>query len=282
MVSIFGCNILLGIVVQICGKKDNSWIDAWWSLSFLIPNVVVLVMRAIDEYPISARMWLITACVAIWALRLSSYIFKRHKREDYRYKDMRERWTEQGTCVYYAKAFGFIYIGQGFFSFINNAGPLFVNIWSVGYKFNGKLLVFPFETDYTLTVVDIIGAVVWLMGFIIEVGSDYQLASHLANPKPGTGKFIKSGFWRYSRHPNYFGEAVMWWGIFLIAVGMDYGWVTIYGPIFITTFLRFVSGVPFPEKKYATNPEWQAYCKETNVFALWFYKTNPTDRKSVV
>lgn len=135
LLSIFGCNILLGIIVQIFGKKDNSWIDAWWSLSFLIPNVVVLVIRASQPYPynrINLRMWLITACVAIWALRLSSYIFKRHKREDYRYKEMRERWTEQGTAVYYLKAFGFIYIGQGIFSFINNAGPLFVNIWSVG------------------------------------------------------------------------------------------------------------------------------------------------------
>ena len=110
--------------------------------------------------------------------------------------------------------------------------------------------------DNTFTVFDIIGAVVWASGFAIEVLSDYQLASHLANPKPGTGKFIKSGLWRYSRHPNYFGEAVMWWGIFLIAVNMEYGWITIYAPCFSTFFLRFVSGVPFPEKKYANNPEW--------------------------
>lgn len=259
LVSIFGCNIILGIIVQIFGKKDNSWIDAWWSLSFLIPNVVVLIIRASKGYPydsISGRMWLITSCVAIWALRLSSYIFRRHKREDYRYKDMRERWTEQGTVVYYLKAFGFIYIGQGIFSLINNAGPLFVNIWSVGFKPEIDMTTFKFKTDYTLTVFDFLGAAVWAAGFAIEVASDYQLASHLANPRPGTGKFIKSGLWRYSRHPNYFGEAVMWWGIWLIALNMDYGWVTIYAPIFITTFLRFVSGVPFPEKKYANNPEW--------------------------
>ena len=66
----------------------------------------------------------------------------------------------------------------------------------------------------------------------------------------------------------------MWWGIYLIAIGVKYGYATIYAPAFITFFLRFVSGVPFPEKKYATNPEWQAYCKETNVFCLWFYKIN--------
>lgn len=133
LVVLFVGNITLGIIVQICGKKDNSWIDAWWSLSFLFPNIVVLILRAVNDYGITARMWLITACVAVWALRLSSYIFIRHKREDYRYKEMRENWSAQGTCVYYAKAFGFIYFGQGFFSFINNGSVLFVNIFSFGY-----------------------------------------------------------------------------------------------------------------------------------------------------
>ena len=99
IVALFGGNMLLGVIVQIFGKKDNSWIDAWWSLSFLIPNVVVLILRATygrvkGGIPISARMWLITSCVALWAFRLSIYIFIRHKREDYRYKDMRERWTK--------------------------------------------------------------------------------------------------------------------------------------------------------------------------------------------
>lgn len=84
--SVFAGNMLLGIIVQIFGKKDNSWIDAWWSLSFLIPNIVVLIMRSIDERHIPARSWLITSCVALWALRLSIYIFIRHKSEDYRYK----------------------------------------------------------------------------------------------------------------------------------------------------------------------------------------------------
>jgi len=93
----------------------------------------------------------------------------------------------------------------------------------------------------------------------------------LASPKPGTGKFIKSGLWRYSRHPNYFGEAVMWWGLWIIALGVEWGWVTIYSCIFMTLCLRFIS-TPLPENKYKNNPEWQAYCKETNIFCLWFAK----------
>lgn len=102
--------------------------------------------------------------------------------------------------------------------------------------------------------------VVWITGFLIEVMSDRQLANHLANPKPGTSKFIRSGLWRYSRHPNYFGEAVMWWGIFIISCSLKNGWHTFYSALFITLMLRFVSGVPFPEKKYAENPEWKVYC----------------------
>lgn len=270
LVALFGGNILLGVWVQLFGKKDNSWIDAWWSMSFLVTNIVVLILRAThgvelpgegNMYAITPRMWLITSCVACWALRLSTYIWWRHKREDYRYKDMRERWSEQGTCVYYTKAFTFIYIGQGLFSFINNGSVLFVNIFSSGadlvvdYRGDSAVpKIVPF--NHSLTWLDYVGAFVWLSGFLIEVMSDRQLANHLANPKPGTGKFIKSGLWRYSRHPNYFGEAVMWWGLFLIALNLHYGWVTVYAPAFITFFLRFVSGVPFPEKKYASNPEW--------------------------
>jgi steroid 5-alpha reductase family enzyme len=120
------------VLVQLFGKKDNSWIDAWWSLSFLMPNIVILIIRGVDGGVdlITPRMWLITACVAIWSLRLSIYIFIRHKREDYRYKEMRERWTAEGVCVYYTKAFVFVYGMQGLFSLINNASVLYVNIWS--------------------------------------------------------------------------------------------------------------------------------------------------------
>ena len=130
LVTLFGGNMLLGLLVQIFFKKDNSWIDAWWSLSFLLPNIVVFIIRAVNGIGITARMWLITSCLAIWSLRLSIYIFVRHKREDYRYKEMREDWTKQGVCVYYTKAFVFIYGMQGLFSLVNNASVLYVNIWS--------------------------------------------------------------------------------------------------------------------------------------------------------
>ena len=100
---------------------------------------------------------------------------------------------------------------------INNASILYVNLWSVHTEFDTKTLKF---SGPPLKFLDILGVIIWALGFLIEVISDRQLANHLANPKPGTGKFIKSGLWRYSRHPNYFGEAVLWWGIYVIALNL--------------------------------------------------------------
>ena len=157
----------------------------------------------------------------------------------------------------------------------NNASVLYVNIWSIAAQ-GMDVDRFKMIPDNKITILDVAGVIVFLLGFMIEVCADRQLANHLAHPRPGTGKFIKSGLWRYSRHPNYFGEAVIWWGIFLIACNVKYGWATFFAPAFINILLRFVSGVPFPEKKYATNPEWMHYCKETNVFCL-FYKNVSTE-----
>lgn len=123
-------------------------------------------------------------------------------------------------------------------------------------------------------MLNIVGLLIWELGFWIELRADKQLTDHLATPKPGAGKFLKSGLWRYSRHPNYFGEAIMWLGIYLISCEIQGGYKTIFSCIFITLLLRFVTGVPFPEAKYAKNPEWQKYCKETNIFCLWFAKVD--------
>jgi len=101
---------------------------------------------------------------------------------------------------------------------------------------------------------------------------------HLADRTPGKTKFIKWGLWKYTRHPNYFGEAMLWWGPFLMACSTEWGWASIFAPIWINVLLRFVSGVPLLEEKYRSNPEFIHYCKETNVFFPWFKKTVPIGR----
>ena len=106
---------------------------------------------------------------------------------------------------------------------------------------------------------------VWLIGFFFEVVGDYQLKTFLANPK-NKGKLMTPGLWRYTRHPNYFGEATMWWGIAIIALATPYGWVAIITPVLITYLLLFVSGVPMTEKSFAGKPGWDRYKRQTSIF----------------
>jgi len=175
----------------------------------------------------------VLALISIWGIRLAAHIGLRHKGEDFRYVDMRNRWTEQGC--YLLTAFIMIFCLQGFFSVVTNGAGLYIAI---------------FNSTPGLTWLDYVGACVWAFGFIFEWTGDQQLKMHLADKTEGKKKFITWGLWRYTRHPNYFGEAVLWWGIWLIACSIKWGWVTVYAPLFISLLIRFVSGVPLLEEKY--------------------------------
>ena len=113
------------------------------------------------------------------------------------------------------------------------------------------------------------GVGLFAVGFLMEALSDHQLQQHLKDPNPDKGKFCKRGFWRYSRHPNYFGESVIWFGIFCFALYTPKGYWTILSPLFITLLLKYVSGVPLLERKQRKHPEWAKYEAETNVFCPW-------------
>ena len=169
---------------------------------------------------------------------------------------MRKRWNEKGKCNFYFRTFTFIFTMQAFFSLIVNSSALFVSIWS------------PKEFFF----LDAVGAGVWLFGFLFETIGDYQLTQFRNNPDPNKGRVIKSGLWRYTRHPNYFGEVVAWWGIFIIACSIKWGWITFYAPLFITLLIRFVSGVPLLEEKQKQKPEFKQYMEETNCFVPWFVR----------
>ena len=112
-----------------------------------------------------------------------------------------------------------------------------------------------YSSKEILVWTDYVGATVWLFGFLFEAIGDHQLTVHLADKTPGKKKFIMWGLWRYTRHPNYFGEAVLWWGVWIIACSIKWGWVTFYAPLFISLLVRYVSGVPLLEAKYKDNPE---------------------------
>ena len=119
---------------------------------------------------------------------------------------------------------------------------------------------------------DYVGYSVFAIGFLFEWVGDEQLKSHIANKDPNKGKFCKTGLWRYTRHPNYFGDALLWWGFYFMVLALPKGYWTFYGPLVMTLLLRFVSGVRLLEKKQSKHPEWEAYAAETNAFIPWFPK----------
>jgi steroid 5-alpha reductase family enzyme len=123
----------------------------------------------------------------------------------------------------------------------------------------------------TLNWLSYLGLVIWLIGFYFEAMGDYQLKTFVKN-KANKGQLMTSGLYRYTRHPNYFGEATMWWGIFVIGLNATNSLWTIIGPITITILVRFVSGVPMLEKKYKDREDFKLYASKVNIFVPWFRK----------
>ena len=123
----------------------------------------------------------------------------------------------------------------------------------------------------SLGILEIIGLAIWIVGFIFESFGDKQLKDFISDKK-NKGLIMKEGLWKYTRHPNYFGEATMWWGIFIISFSSKSGIIGIISPMIITLMLLFVSGVPMLEKHYKDNKEFQEYAKVTSKFLPWLPK----------
>lgn len=222
-------------------KQRNDVADIAWGLGF-----GVLVWVAACLAGISSRGFLVNVLISIWGLRLASHIYLRNraKKEDFRYQKWRQDWGRWFVIRSYLQ----VYLLQGLLLFIIVQPAVFINL-------NGGQLRW----------VDFIGAGIWVFGFIFEAIADKQLAKFVKQPQ-NKGKLMTDGLWQYSRHPNYFGEVILWWGIFIIAVGLPGGWRTIIGPMTITALILFVSGVPLLEKKYAGRPDWEEYKRRTSVF----------------
>ena len=124
------------------------------------------------------------------------------------------------------------------------------------------------STPDRLTVLDFLGVVVWAIGFFFEAVGDLQLARFKSNPA-NKGKVMDRGVWRFTRHPNYFGDSAQWWGYYLIAASAG-GWWTVFGPIIMTLFLLRVSGVTLLEKTMSTRPGYKEYAESTSAFIPWF------------
>lgn len=229
--------------------KDNSIVDVGWGPGFILVAVVTFFLRPGFE----ARHVLITLLVLIWGLRLATHIFLRNwgRGEDFRYAKWRKDWGRW----FIPRSFFQVFMLQGIFMLLISSPTILVNR----------------SRERGLTMLDALGGLVWLTGFLFEAVGDYQLKRFKQKPE-SRGKIMAAGLWKYTRHPNYFGEAVLWWGIWLVALSVDSGWAAIISPLTISFLLLKVSGVAMLEKKYAGNEEFAAYARRTSPFFPWFPK----------
>jgi steroid 5-alpha reductase family enzyme len=238
--------------IFIMGKSKNRYdiIDVAWGLTFiLIAGVSYLSQRDIVLLSIQT---IVTVLVIVWGLRLSLHIYSRWSHsahEDPRYVAMRHQYARlpggEAVNIYVR-----VFLVQSLLALLISASILVVNTSSI--------LLAP-------NLITLVGVSVWLLGYYFEAVGDWQLRKHLADPK-NRGKIMTKGLWKYTRHPNYFGEATQWWGIWIIALSVPFGWASITGPLIITALLLFITGVPLTEKRFEGREGWASYKKRTSVF----------------
>ncbi len=241
------------VVAQV--KKDNSLVDTLWGLGFVLLAAFLLIITE-EVHPAA---YLISGLTAIWGLRLFLYIGIRNFKqpEDYRYQNMRRTWqTKPGPL--WLQALIKVFLTQAIFQYIIALPIMFIH-------------AYPLDTIPTLGLVGIIvGLGAWVVGFVFEAVGDAQLKRFKARPE-NKGKIMDEGLWQYTRHPNYFGEAAMWWGVAIIAVTNTaaIGLIALISPLVMTWLLRYVSGVPLLEEKLKEKPGFEAYAARTSVFIPW-------------
>lgn len=236
--------VLMTLVFLIALKlKDNSIVDIFWGLGF----IALVIFSLLNSESIDSAKVLTSILVIIWGLRLSGHIFLRNrgKGEDFRYANWRRTWK-----YFIIRSYIQVFMLQGFFMLIIS--------WPVLHILNN-----PQIND--IGVVYILGFIIFLAGFTFESVGDYQL-TRFKKALENRGKIITTGLWKYTRHPNYFGEAFLWWGFWLMAVPVIDGIYTIISPLVITWLLRYISGVPMLEKKYEGREDWEEYKRKTPVF----------------
>jgi len=232
--------VTLWFVLAIAAKR-NDLADIAWGIGIAVVGGTALTLAGSDP-----RLTLMMLLVTIWGFRLSYHILNRvrsHKGEDYRYAAWRREWKH-----FYLRSYGQVFLLQGFLMVV------------VGYS----LVHVSAFAPTPLTWLDAVALLVWLVGFVFEVVGDRQLKRFIAS-KPEKGAVLDTGLWRYSRHPNYFGEVTQWWGIWLFALSTPYGWVAILSPLVITFLILKVSGVPMLENKLMQNPAYREYAQRTSV-----------------
>lgn len=254
-VWLMGLGVLLAAAFMVwllsVAKRNVSIVDVLWSLMFLLAALAYAYLgaRPVAGGAVDAglrRPTLVIVLVAIWALRLAIYIGARNwgHPEDFRYQAIRRR-NDPGFT------FKSLYL-----VFFLQAGLA----WVISLPLLGAIL-----GTAPLGWLDYAGVALWLLGFVFEAGGDWQLSRFKADPA-NQGKVMDRGFWRYTRHPNYFGDFSVWWGFYLIALSAG-AWWALPGPLLMSVLLLRVSGVALLEKSIGKRrPGYEDYVRRTNAF----------------
>ena len=227
--------------------RDASIVDIAWAFGFVI---VAWLVFAVGEGPIERRA-LVAALITIWGLRLTAHMLTLRwgKGEDFRYRDMRARYGRRFPVVSLFSVYLFQALGM----------------WAVSLPIQAAGAL---PGPSGLTALDLAGLSLWVVGMVFEVGGDRQLAQFRADPR-NRGQVMDRGLWRYTRHPNYFGDWCVWWGVFVIALAADSprAWWAIAGPLTMTLIFAKVFGVPLMEGHLAkTKPGYAEYVRRTSAF----------------
>lgn len=231
--------------------KNVSIVDIFWGIGFIIVNGVCVYYA--DD--INTRQVLLFSLVTIWGIRLSGYLAFRNigKGEDFRYQEFRKQY---GLHRYWWISFFQVFLLQGGLIMLVSLTLLGTNY----YTLTNDLI----WTDY-------LAILLWLIGFIFEALGDFQLAQFKKNPD-NKGKVLNKGLWKYTRHPNYFGDAMVWWAYALFCISSGSYW-PVLGSVLMTILIIKVSGVSLLEKTIKKRrPEYEEYIRKTNSFFPWFPK----------
>ncbi|GAB4158644.1 MAG: DUF1295 domain-containing protein [Planctomycetaceae bacterium] len=242
-------SLILGLMTMVwllsLPLRDVSIVDIFWGLGFVVVTWSTLLQTGHWSF------WrIILACMAtIWGLRLSGYLLWRNwgKGEDYRYQSLRNRFGSGFPVL----SLVIVFLFQG------------ALIWIVSLPLQSALSV----TEPPLLMwLMIVGGLFWLMGLLFEAVGDYQLARFKADSS-NSGKVLDRGLWRYTRHPNYFGDFLVWWGLGFTSIALGADWWTLIGPVIMSVFLMKISGVTLLESSLKERkPEYQEYIRRTNAF----------------
>ena len=229
------------LIARFTGKV--TFLDAAWGIGFVLIAWVSYFAFSTRELP----NLLLSLAVSLWGLRLAWYVVKRIAKtgEDKRYQKILAGYGENAQT----KAFLRLFMLQAALQYLVSAAILRMN----------------YSDPKPVGITTWVGIVVFTIGFLYEAVADSQLAAFKRDPN-SKGKILQSGLWKTSRHPNYFGESLVWLGLAIMSLGYPWGWLALISPAVITYLLLFVSGVPIQEKGKAERPEWREYASKTPRF----------------